>query len=155
MEKDNIEYVKKLIREEGGYVSCVEPMGPVTVLFFTVRGQIYEQLKCGELVPMEMPRYERVSLEFQLARFDDVDELRPSVREIVESSDGMLPVFSVYKSYRGEDGKLNIRLGWINHIYGGKDTTETTYEEARELITNPPEYVHPTHIQDLKTVYKL
>lgn len=155
MQKDNIEYVKQLIREEGGYVSCVEPMGPVTVLFFTVRQQMYEQMKGGELIPMKMPRYERTSLEFQLACFDDVDELRPYIREIIKSSDGMLPVFSIYKVYRGEDNKLYIRLGFINHIYGGKDTTEVTYEEARELLKNPPDYPHPIHWIDMKTVYKL
>jgi len=144
MEKDNIEYIKQLIQEEGGYVSCVEPMGPLTMLFFTIRPENTETV-----------RYDRRMLEYDIWRLDDADELRPHIRDIIADSNGMAPVFSVYRVYRNPDNKLIIRAGWINSIWGGKNTTETTYEEAKELIKNPPDNQSHIHWEDMKTVYKL
>lgn len=152
MHSDNIDYIKKLIQEEGGCVSCVDPMGPVTVLFFTVWTQMTD-LENNPIGPY--PNYERVVLEHGVWSLDNADELRPHIRDIVKASTGMDPVFSVYNVSRNEDNKLKIRAGFINHIWGGKTVKETTYEEAIDLVKNPPDHPHFIHWVDMKTVYKL
>lgn len=155
MQKDSIEYVKQLIREEGGYVSCVEPMGPVTVIFCKCYDPIYE-MKGGEKILLPSPRHERTCLEYGLYIYDNLDGLKQEVKNCLDISEKygtMMPIFSVYEVYKKDD-KFYIRMGVVDHMYG-KTTTEVTYEEAIELLKNPPDYPHPIHWIDMKTVYKL
>jgi tRNA G37 N-methylase Trm5 len=155
MEDDNIKNLKRIIREEGGHVSCVEPMEPVTVIFTKCSDPMYE-IKNGEKILSPSPRYERATIEFGLYLFDNLDDIRPQIRDHLaelEKYNMAPPIFSIYRICEVH-GEYRVRMGFVDHLYG-KDNTELTYDEARELIKNPPDHVHYTYIQDLKTVYKL
>jgi hypothetical protein len=155
MQKDSIEYIKQLIREEGGYVSCVEPMGPVTVIFCKCHDPMYET-KGGEKILLPSPQHERTCLELPCYVFDELEDIRQEIKDRLSISKlygTMNPIFSVYQVFK-LNGKFHIRMGVVDHMYG-KTTTEVTYEEAEELLKNPPNYPHPMHWIDMKTIYKL
>lgn len=147
----NVEYVKQLIRDEGGYVSVATPPGPVTVIFTKCLSPIKRQDSLGDYIDETFLRYEKYVIEYNTWLGENFEGFRECIKEIINSTT-KTTIFSIYKV--GKIGnKLMIRLGWLNYYYG--EQQEVSLEEAQILLANPPDHVSIEFLQDIKALYNL
>lgn len=135
--------IKNIIREEGGYISCVDMKGPVTVLFMVHDAPNYKD-----------NIYTRYSVEctsFNLSE-KGIEGFRQFIRNVIDS-DFRTAVFCPYSIVTDNNGDILFRLAFFNnHLF----QREITIEEAKKLIENPPDNVSQAYfIHDIKTIYGL
>lgn len=142
--------IKKIIREEGGIVSEIIPLGPIWVLFSRNKEPIS--------INGEAPRfyYEKYAIEmgsFCFVKNNGIDGFREEVKAVIKNSKSDTVIFSLYTLGKDKHGNLCLRFSYIN--YYNCPQIEVSVEEAREIIKNPPENLSYEYVQDLKNIYCL
>lgn len=150
MHNDNIDidYIKNIIREEGGHVSISPSNYPVTLIFT----KVLTPLTCVEdgVTITTTENYAKYNVEAATMRVKDIEEFKVNIRALLEYRSYAIIWIS---SVRLIDDYICIRLGYLTEFYG--EQRELTRDEAIEMVNNPPKSVSDTYIQDLKAVYGL